>query len=121
MAAVMLAGVNCFSLISGTSVATTMALSFRCLFGFLFGQTGVALGEELPEKLPYNEYYEYFGPEYSLYVAASNMENRNTNKQLEEIKCNILDNLSKLQHAPSVQFEERIPETKLPEVSLQAS
>uniref|UniRef100_A0A0E0CHV5 Protein kinase domain-containing protein n=1 Tax=Oryza meridionalis TaxID=40149 RepID=A0A0E0CHV5_9ORYZ len=51
----------------------------------------------------------------SLYVAASNMENRNTNKQLEEIKCNILDNLSKLQHAPSVQFEERIPETKLPE------
>ena len=43
------------------------------------------------------------------------MENRNTNKQLEEIKCNILDNLSKLEHAPSVQFEERIPETKLPE------
>nr|BAD17683.1 putative histone deacetylase HDAC3 [Oryza sativa Japonica Group]BAD25053.1 putative histone deacetylase HDAC3 [Oryza sativa Japonica Group] len=78
-------------------------------------ETGVALGEELREKLPYNEYYEYFGPEYSLYVAASNMENRNTNKQLEEIKCNILDNLSKLQHAPSVQFEERIPETKLPE------
>uniref|UniRef100_A0A0E0JXB0 Histone deacetylase n=1 Tax=Oryza punctata TaxID=4537 RepID=A0A0E0JXB0_ORYPU len=78
-------------------------------------ETGVALGEELREKLPYNEYYEYFGPEYSLFVAASNMENRNTNKQLEEIKCNILDNLSKLQHAPSVQFEERIPETKLPE------
>ncbi|BAF08198.1 histone deacetylase 3 [Oryza sativa Japonica Group] len=78
-------------------------------------ETGVALGEELQEKLPYNEYYEYFGPEYSLYVAASNMENRNTNKQLEEIKCNILDNLSKLQHAPSVQFQERIPETKLPE------
>ncbi|XP_006647070.1 histone deacetylase 3-like isoform X2 [Oryza brachyantha] len=78
-------------------------------------ETGVAVGEELKEKLPYNEYYEYFGPEYSLYVSSSNMENRNTNKQLEEMKCKILENLSKVEHAPSVQFEERIPERKLPE------
>uniref|UniRef100_A0A0D9VDQ1 histone deacetylase n=1 Tax=Leersia perrieri TaxID=77586 RepID=A0A0D9VDQ1_9ORYZ len=78
-------------------------------------ETGVALGQELKGKMPYNEYYEYFGPEYSLHVPQSNMENKNTGKQLEDIKCKILENLSKLQHAPSVQFQERTPETALPE------
>ncbi|KAG8058468.1 hypothetical protein GUJ93_ZPchr0002g24253 [Zizania palustris] len=78
-------------------------------------ETGVALGQEIEDKMPVSEYYEYFGPDYTIHVAPSNMENKNTHQQLQDIKCKIVDNLSKLQHAPSVQFQERAPETTLPE------
>jgi histone deacetylase 1/2 len=36
--------------------------------------------------MPYNDYYEYFGPDYRLDVKASNMENMNTPEYLEKIK-----------------------------------
>lgn len=86
------------------------------LFRPLFEQTGVALGHELTDKMPLNEYYEYFGPDYTLHVAPSNMENKNTNRQLDEIRSRLLENLTKLRHAPSVQFQERPPEAEQPEV-----
>ena len=79
-------------------------------------QTGVALGMEVDDKMPQHEYYEYFGPDYTLHVAPSNMENKNSRQILEDIRNKLLDYLSKLQHAPSVQFQERPPDTELPEV-----
>ncbi|KAH7434019.1 hypothetical protein KP509_07G097000 [Ceratopteris richardii] len=76
-------------------------------------ETAVAVGEELDDKMPYNEYYEYFGPDYTLNVAPSNMENQNKRSYLESIKNKLLENLSKLVHVPSVPFQERPPETEL--------
>ncbi|MED6174950.1 Homeobox protein HD-1 [Stylosanthes scabra] len=73
-------------------------------------ETGVALGMEVEDKMPQHEYYEYFGPDYTLHVAPSNMENKNSRHLLEEIRSRLLDNLSKLQHAPSVQFQEKPPD-----------
>lgn len=78
-------------------------------------ETGVALGVEVDDKMPPHEYYEYFGPDYTLHVAPSNMENKNTREVLDDIKAKLLDNLSHLQHAPSVQFQERPPDTEFPE------
>nr|GMD90759.1 histone deacetylase 19-like [Ipomoea batatas] len=78
-------------------------------------ETGVALGMELEDKMPQHEYYEYFGPDYTLHVAPSNMENKNSRQMLEDMRAKLLDNLSKLQHAPSVQFQERPPDTEFPE------
>lgn len=78
-------------------------------------ETGVALGTELEDKMPQHEYYEYFGPDYTLHVAPSNMENKNSRQILDDIKAKLLDNLSKLQHAPSVPFQERPPDTEFPE------
>ena len=87
------------------------------VFDMLFViQTGVALGAEIEDKMPQHEYYEYFGPDYTLHVAPSNMENKNSHMLLEEIRSKLLENLSSLQHAPSVQFQERPPDTELPEV-----
>ncbi|ESQ53048.1 hypothetical protein EUTSA_v10025146mg [Eutrema salsugineum] len=79
-------------------------------------ETGVALGVEVDDKMPEHEYYEYFGPDYTLHVAPSNMENKNSRQMLEVIRNDLLHNLSKLQHAPSVPFQERPPETEAPEV-----
>ncbi|KAK3225182.1 hypothetical protein Dsin_005044 [Dipteronia sinensis] len=76
-------------------------------------ETRAALGMEVDDNMPEHEYYEYFGPEYTLHVAPSNMENKNSRQILDEIKNKLLDYLSKLQHAPSVQFLERPPDTEL--------
>lgn len=78
-------------------------------------ETGVALGIELDDKMPQHEYYEYFGPDYALHVAPSNMENKNSRPLLDDIRAKLLENLSRLQHAPSVPFQERPPNTELQE------
>jgi histone deacetylase 1/2 len=49
-------------------------------------QTAVAVGVEPDNKLPYNEYYEYFGPDYTLHVEPCNMENLNSPKDMEKIR-----------------------------------
>ena len=41
-------------------------------------ETACLLGTELEDKLPFNDYYEYFGPEFRLHYTPSNMENQNT-------------------------------------------
>ena len=58
------------------------------LIGFLFVamQTAVAVGVEPDNKLPYNDYYEYFGPDYNLHIQPKSVENLNTTKDLENIK-----------------------------------
>lgn len=78
-------------------------------------ETGVALGVEVEDKVPEHEYYGYFGPDYNLHVAPSNMENKNSRKLLDDIRANVLETLSKLQRAPSVQFQERPPDMEFEE------
>lgn len=76
-------------------------------------ETGVAVGVELEDKMPFNEYYEYYGPDYALHVAPSNMENTNTRDDLTKLRNKLLENLCKLQHAPSVPFYARPPDTEM--------
>lgn len=49
-------------------------------------ETSVLLEQPLKDKLPYNEYFEYFGPDYRLHLPVSNMENLNTPKYIEDIR-----------------------------------
>jgi histone deacetylase 1/2 len=50
-------------------------------------ETGVVLGKELDEMLPFNDYFEYYGPEYKLDVPNNNMDNQNTPEYLQNITC----------------------------------
>jgi histone deacetylase 1/2 len=85
-------------------------------------QTAVAVGVEPDNKLPYNEYFEYFGPDYTLHVDPSPMENLNTPKDMERIRNTLLEQLSGLIHAPSVQFQHTPPVNRvLDEVIFQSS
>lgn len=43
-------------------------------------------GGFLISELPYNDYFEYFGPDFKLHISPSNMTNQNTNDYLEKIK-----------------------------------
>ncbi|TVY25230.1 Histone deacetylase [Lachnellula hyalina] len=69
-------------------------------------ETGVLVGQEMGAVLPFNEYYEYYGPDYELDVRSSNMENANSKDYLEKIKIQVIENLKKTAHAPSVQLTE---------------
>ncbi|MCL7044700.1 hypothetical protein MKW94_003655 [Papaver nudicaule] len=80
-------------------------------------ETAVAVGleepkNELPEK---NDYIEYFGPDYILHYQISNMENKNSPRDLEKLRNRLLERVSKMQHAPSVPFQETPPTTEPPE------
>ncbi|XP_023170851.1 histone deacetylase Rpd3 isoform X1 [Drosophila hydei] len=72
-------------------------------------ETSVALAVEIANELPYNDYFEYFGPDFKLHISPSNMTNQNTAEYLEKIKNKLFDNLRLLPHAPGVQIQ-AIPE-----------
>ncbi|KAL9082770.1 MAG: hypothetical protein Q9159_006183 [Coniocarpon cinnabarinum] len=69
-------------------------------------ETGLLVGQDLAPTLPYNEYYEYFAPDYELDVRSSNMDNANSPEYLGKIKNAIIENLSRTKFAPSVQMQE---------------
>lgn len=78
-------------------------------------ETAVAVGVEPEDKIPFNEYFEYFGPDYNLHIEPSNMENLNTPGDMEKIRNILLEHLSRIEHAPSVPFQTTPPTTALPE------
>ncbi|OAL74318.1 histone deacetylase RPD3 [Trichophyton violaceum] len=67
-------------------------------------ETGVLVGNQLPTELPYNDYYEYFSPDYELDVRPSNMDNANSKEYLEKIRMQVVENLRRTTFAPSVQM-----------------
>ncbi|EXA51728.1 histone deacetylase 1/2 [Fusarium oxysporum f. sp. raphani 54005] len=69
-------------------------------------ETGVLVGKEMDRTLPYNEYYEYYAPDFELNVRSSNMENSNSREYLEKITSSVIDNLRQTGPAPSVQLQD---------------
>jgi len=49
--------------------------------------TEVEIPNEIPEN---NEYFDYFCPEYKIHMSISNMENHNTNDELEKTQNYLL-------------------------------
>mmetsp|Transcript_30602 Transcript_30602/g.74450 ORF Transcript_30602/g.74450 Transcript_30602/m.74450 type:complete len:427 (-) Transcript_30602:255-1535(-) len=69
-------------------------------------ETAVVLGEELQDELPYNEYYEYYAPDFTLHFPTNpTMENLNTRQYIDSVKQQVLENLRLLQGAPSVSMD----------------
>jgi histone deacetylase 1/2 len=67
-------------------------------------ETAVALSNDIANELPYNDYFEYYGPDFKLHLTPSNMTNQNTSDYLDKVKCKLLENLRMLPAAPSVQM-----------------
>ncbi|TFK85461.1 histone deacetylase [Polyporus arcularius HHB13444] len=80
-------------------------------------ETACALGIEndIDLNLPWNEYFEWFGPRYRLEVLQSNVEDYNLrNHSLDEVREKTLRYLSDLRPAPSVQLQD-VPRESLGE------
>jgi len=73
-------------------------------------ETSLLLNSDLPNDLPYNDYFEYYGPDYRLHIPPNNMTNLNSRDYLNQNKITILENLRQLKGAPSVQMQEVPPD-----------
>ena len=56
-------------------------------------------------ELPFNDYFEYYGPDFKLHISPSNMAYQNTSDYLDKVKSKLFDNLRMLPHAPGVQMQ----------------
>ncbi|KAI6017011.1 hypothetical protein PISMIDRAFT_687846 [Pisolithus microcarpus 441] len=68
-------------------------------------ETACALGveNEIDPNLPWNEYFEWFGPRYRLEVPENNMDDLNVKDgSLDKVRYNALQQLSDIPCAPSV-------------------
>lgn len=59
-------------------------------------ETAILLNENLEDDLPYNDYIEYYGPDFKLHIPSTNMENANTRDYLEKLKNKILENIRQI-------------------------
>eukprot|EP00053_Salpingoeca_punica_P005784 m.56532 g.56532 ORF g.56532 m.56532 type:complete len:431 (+) comp13395_c3_seq1:106-1398(+) len=74
-------------------------------------ETAILLDKELPSELPYNEYYEYFGPDFQLHPdTRTSVENQNSREYLQNLLQYIEELLRKIQSAPSVMMQEMPPD-----------
>ncbi|GAB6028897.1 Histone deacetylase 3 [Chamberlinius hualienensis] len=70
-------------------------------------ETSLLVDEQINNELPYSEYFEYFGPDFSLHPEAiKRQDNANTKQYLDSIVKTVCENLKCLEHSPSVQMQE---------------
>lgn len=72
-------------------------------------ETAIALNcqEDLSNELPYNDYFEFFAPDFKLHIEESNSPNMNTKDYIDRCTSQLLENLRSIAHAPSVQMHDR--------------
>lgn len=74
-------------------------------------ETGTVLGADMDDKMPPNEYSEYFGPSASLHpVNVRQKENQNSPRFLEQLRAQVFANLSHLRAPSGIAFHERAPD-----------
>lgn len=81
-------------------------------------ETAVLLDKEISNDIPFNDYYEFYAPDYELHLQPEPMENLNTKESLDIVRTDLLQQLQELQGAPSVQMQQVPPPyqvTKAPE------
>lgn len=78
-------------------------------------ETSVLLDTPINDALPYNDYFEYFGPEYRLHLPVSNMENLNSPKYLEDIRNQVLQILDGVEPVGSQIFTGQVGTTLIPQ------
>jgi len=73
-------------------------------------ETSVLLETPIGEEIPYNDYFEYYAPDFKLHLTPSSMENANDAATLNSLKNEILDTISALKGAPSLQYHDVPPD-----------
>lgn len=68
-------------------------------------ETSILLNTPISNELPYNDFFEYYAPDFKLHLTPTNAENQNTPETLQEILNRVLQNLKAIQGAPSVQMQ----------------
>lgn len=83
-------------------------------------ETAVLLDTPISSDIPNNDFIQYYGPEYKLHLQPADLPNLNDPRDLDKIRVKILQNLSLIEHAPSVQLQQVPPDYYLVDQSLAA-
>ncbi len=67
----------------------------------------------IPNDLPYNDFFEYYAPDFKLHLTPTSVENKNSLERLQGITASVCQNLKHLQAAPSVQMQAIPPDSCL--------
>jgi histone deacetylase 1/2 len=75
-------------------------------------ETAVCLNEHksISEYLPANDYYEYYAPDYELFITKKNEPNQNSPEYINYIMSKCLQNLKAQEGAPNVPFMDVPPD-----------
>ncbi|XP_038048330.1 histone deacetylase 3-like [Patiria miniata] len=74
-------------------------------------ETALLLDEDISNELPYNDYFEYFGPDFTLHPdTTTRIENLNTKQYIDQVRQTVQENLKCIAHAPSVQMQDVPPD-----------
>ncbi|KAJ8907231.1 hypothetical protein NDN08_003712 [Rhodosorus marinus] len=76
-------------------------------------ETSVLLDSEISDRIPYNDFWDYFAPDFNLHIKEMSIENKNGKEYLEKLKVKVMENLRSITAAPSVQMQE-LPPTYYP-------
>lgn len=76
-------------------------------------ETSVLLNAPIDNDIPFNDFFEYYAPDFKLHLTPTNQENQNKTENLHNIVCRVLANLKNLQGAPSVQMHPVPPDTMI--------
>ena len=83
-------------------------------------ETSVLLNTPISNDIPYNDFFEYYSPDFKLHLTPStSMDNVNARDTLEDITGRVLQNLKCLQGAPSVQMHPVPPDWVINRVTAQ--
>jgi histone deacetylase 1/2 len=73
-------------------------------------ETAVLLDKpDISNDIPYNDYYEYYAPDFELHLNPEPMENMNGKDAMESVRIELLQQLQDLQGAPSVAMQQVPP------------
>lgn len=68
-------------------------------------ETSLLTDTPVPNELPPTPYYTFYAPDHRLHpVTGTRIENLNTREYLDDVRARVLENLRRLQGAPSVQM-----------------
>eukprot|EP00823_Brevimastigomonas_motovehiculus_P006427 TRINITY_DN5316_c0_g1_i1.p1 TRINITY_DN5316_c0_g1~~TRINITY_DN5316_c0_g1_i1.p1 ORF type:complete len:518 (+),score=143.97 TRINITY_DN5316_c0_g1_i1:58-1611(+) len=73
-------------------------------------ETSILTDVAISNNIPYNDYFQYYAPDFKLHIPPNDLVNMNTKDELEKKKSTIMQNLSVLEHAPSVQMQQVPPD-----------
>lgn len=71
-------------------------------------ETSVALDTPIDNDIPYNDFLTYYGPEFNLHIDPDpRVRNDNKQKDMKDLVHRVLQNIDRIEIAPSVQMHER--------------
>ncbi|KAJ1457183.1 hypothetical protein M885DRAFT_438519, partial [Pelagophyceae sp. CCMP2097] len=70
-------------------------------------ETAVLLDTKVGDDIPYNDYFEYYSPNFKLHLTPNaQLENQNSKTELFQLRDTVLETLGQLKGAPSVQLHD---------------